>query len=112
MRCTMVREATLVVVCRLELEYQCQNQQNRNRILKVLLNLRLLLGASGYLPNVVWFELFLKHQGIELKLSRFNQDNQSAIKLEINGKRLCGPGSRNIYIRYFFVKTGWTLKIL
>ena len=36
------------------------------------------VGASEYLPNIIWSELFLKHQGIELKSSHFNQDNQSA----------------------------------
>ena len=60
------------------------------------------VGASDYLPNVIWTELFLKHQGILLQTSKFYQDNQSAMKLEINGKRSCGPGSRHIDIKYFF----------
>ena len=60
-----------------------------------------MVGASDYLPNVIWIELFLKHQGIMLQTSKFYQDNQSAMKLEINGKISCGPGSRHIDIRYF-----------
>ena len=36
--------------------------------------------------------------------NEFNQDNQSAMKLIYNGKRSCGPGSRHIDIRFFFMK--------
>ena len=45
------------------------------------------VGASDYLSNVIWTELFLKHQGILLQTNKFYQDNQSVMKLEINGKR-------------------------
>ena len=62
------------------------------------------VGASDYIPNVIWAELFLKHQGILLQKNDFGQDNQSAIMLEVNGKRSCGPGSRHIDIRYLFMK--------
>ena len=62
------------------------------------------VGASDYIPNIIWSELFLKHQGIILQSSMFNQDNQSSMKLELNGKRSCGPGSMHIDIRYFFMK--------
>ena len=60
------------------------------------------VGASDYLPNVIWSTLFLKHQGIVLESSEFKQDNKSGMKLIMNGKRSCGPGSRHINIRYFF----------
>ena len=60
--------------------------------------------ASYYIPNVIWSELFLKHQGMLLQSNDFNQDNQSEMKLEVNGKRSCGSGSRHINIRYFFMK--------
>ena len=62
------------------------------------------VGANDYIPNVIWLELFLKHQGIILQSSMFNQDNQNSMKLELNGKRSCGPGSRHIDIRYVFMK--------
>ena len=52
------------------------------------------VGASDYIPNIIWSELFLKYQGILLQSNDFNQDNQSEMKLEVNGKRFCGPGSR------------------
>ena len=61
-------------------------------------------GGSDYIPRVIWSGLFLKHQGIILKSSDFNQDNQSSMTLIENGVRSCGPGSRHIDIRYFFMK--------
>jgi hypothetical protein len=38
-----------------------------------------------------------------LSHNEFNQDNQSAIRFEQNGRKSCGPNSRHIDIRYFFV---------
>ena len=63
-----------------------------------------IVGGSDYLPNVIWSTFFLEHQGIILESSDFNQDNKSGMKLIMNGKRSCGPGSRHINIRYFFMK--------
>ena len=63
-----------------------------------------IVGANDYIPNVIWIELFLKHQGIVLQKNDFGLDSQSVMKLEMNGKISRGPGSRNIDIRYFFMK--------
>ena len=63
-----------------------------------------LVGASDYLPNTVWAKNFLKAQGYKLETNTFNQDNQSAIKLEVNGRASAGQKSRHIDIRYFWVK--------
>ena len=46
---------------------------------------------------------FLKHQGYEIKKKVIYQDNQSAIKMETNGRNSCAGNSRHIDIRYFFV---------
>ena len=48
------------------------------------------VGASDYIPNVIWTEMFLKHQGIILEANNFGQDNQISIRLELNGKSSCG----------------------
>ena len=61
-------------------------------------------GGSDYIPNVIYTELFLKGQGIILQSNNFNQDNQSTMKLIVNGNSSCGPGSRHIDIRYSFMK--------
>ena len=63
-----------------------------------------LVGASDYLPNTIWTKNFLEAQGHVLESNIFAQDNQSAIKLEKNGRASAGQKSRHINIRYFFVK--------
>jgi hypothetical protein len=63
-----------------------------------------LVGASDYLPNTIWTKYFLEAQGYEIKRNIYNQDNQSAIRLEKNGKKSEGQKSRHIDIRYFWVK--------
>jgi hypothetical protein len=63
-----------------------------------------LVGASDYLPYPIWAKKFLAFQGYELKDNKFYQDNMSTIRFEKNGRKSCGPNSRHIDIRYFFIK--------
>ena len=63
-----------------------------------------LVGASDYLPNTIWAKMFLESQGYKIRENQFLQDNQSAIKLEVNGRASCGQKSRHIDIRFFFMK--------
>jgi hypothetical protein len=63
-----------------------------------------LVGASDYLPYPIWEKKFLEAQGYTLKENVFYQDNQSTIQFEKNGRKSCGPNSRHIDIRYFFIK--------
>ena len=46
----------------------------------------------------------MEAQGYPTSQCFFEQDNESAIKLEKNGRSSCGPRSRHINIRYFFIK--------
>jgi hypothetical protein len=62
------------------------------------------VGGSDYVPNVIWTELFLEHQGIIIESNKFKQDNISTKRLITNGIRSTGPGSRHIDIRYFWMK--------
>ena len=62
------------------------------------------VGASDYLPNTVWMKMFLEAQGHKVKESILEQDNESAIKLEKNGRTSAGPRSRHIDIRFFWIK--------
>ena len=62
------------------------------------------VGASDYLPNSIWVQNFLAAQGYDMSTSHLEQDNQSAIKLAINGRRSAGPKSRHIAIRYFWIR--------
>ena len=63
-----------------------------------------MVGASDYLPNTVWVKMFLDAQGHHLECNFLEQDNQSAIKLETNGRTSAGQKSRHINIRYFWIK--------
>jgi KUP system potassium uptake protein len=63
-----------------------------------------LVGASDYLPYPIWAKKFLDAQGYVLDENIFYQDNQSTIRFERNGRKSCGPNSRHIDIRYFFIK--------
>jgi hypothetical protein len=69
-----------------------------------------LVGASDYLPHAIWARKFLQKQGYAIKQNTFYQDNQSAIRFEKNGRKSCGPNSRHIDIRYFFIKDRLEIK--
>ena len=62
------------------------------------------VGVSDYAPYKIWMINFLKEQGYSLKKRILYQDNQSAIKMEKNGRNSCTGNSRHIDIRYFFTK--------
>jgi hypothetical protein len=62
-----------------------------------------LVGASDYLLYPIWAKKFLEVQGYPLKENIFYQDSQSMIKFEKNGRTSCGPKSRHIDIRSFFI---------
>ena len=62
------------------------------------------VGASDYLPWVIWVTNFMKEQGYDISEKIFFQDNTSAIKMERNGLSSCGDKSRHINIQYFFIK--------
>ena len=51
----------------------------------------------------LWTRYFLEEQGYEVKDNILLQDNQSAIRLETNGRASAGKRSRHMNIRYFFV---------
>ena len=63
-----------------------------------------LVGVSDYLPYNIWMTNFLKEQGYKVTNNVLFQDNQSAMRMEVNGRNSCTGNSRHIDIRYFFVK--------
>ena len=63
-----------------------------------------LVRVSEYIPYSLWIGYFLEHQGYKLKSNLVHQDNQSAMRIEVNGRTSCTENSRHINIRYFFVK--------
>ena len=63
-----------------------------------------LVGLSEYLPYNIWLLNFLNAQGYRIESNIVFQDNQSAIRMENNGRNSCTGNSRHINIRYYFVK--------
>ena len=62
-----------------------------------------LVGASDYLPHTVFVKNFMEAQGFPSTKVPFYQDNESAMKMEQNGRASAGQRSRHIDIRYFFI---------
>ena len=65
-----------------------------------------LVGASEYLPSTLWVQYFLQAQCFPNRHSYFEQDNQSAMRLERNGRASASQRSRHINIRYFLSQIG------
>jgi hypothetical protein len=61
-----------------------------------------LVGADDVAGPMLWAGNFLKAQGYNFE-NVLLQDNQSAIKLESNGRSSAGKRSRHLNIRYFFI---------
>lgn len=62
------------------------------------------VGVSDYLGEMIWARMFIECQGYEIEENILYQDNESAMKIETNGKMSCGKQSKHIDIRYFFIK--------
>ena len=62
-----------------------------------------LVGVDDVMGPVLWTRYFLEEQGYGVKDNVLQQDNQSAMRLETNGRASAGKRSRHLNIRYFFV---------
>jgi hypothetical protein len=62
-----------------------------------------LVGVNDVMPQILWTHYFLEAQGYAVTNSVINQDNQSAMLLEKNGRGSSSKRTRHINIRYFFV---------
>mmetsp|Transcript_5556 Transcript_5556/g.8129 ORF Transcript_5556/g.8129 Transcript_5556/m.8129 type:complete len:143 (+) Transcript_5556:1123-1551(+) len=61
------------------------------------------VGVSDNLPFNIWVKHFMEDQGYKLRENIIYQDNESAIKLEKNGRMSCWQKSQHINIRCFFI---------
>ncbi len=63
-----------------------------------------LVGVNDIMPQILWTRYFLEAQGYSTVTNLvINQDNQSAMLLEKNGRRSSSKWTRHINIQYFFV---------
>ena len=61
-----------------------------------------LVATSEYMPYNVWIRKFLGAQGYDIQDNLLFQDNQSSIKMEVNGRRSCTGNSCHVNICHFF----------
>jgi hypothetical protein len=61
------------------------------------------VGVNDVMPQILWTWYFLEAQGCGVRDLIINQDNQSAILLEKDGRASSGKRAHHISIRYFFV---------
>ena len=64
-----------------------------------------LVGTSEYVPYNIWFVNFFKAQGYPIRKNILFQDNQSAIRMQKNGRGSCTGNSRHINIKHFFERS-------
>ena len=60
--------------------------------------------VSDELLKALHVQFFMEAQRYPLKENIIFQDNQSAMKLEMNGRKSCSKKTRHVNIRYFQVK--------
>ena len=62
-----------------------------------------LIAVDDCMDKVLWTRLFLKSQGIDIQSTIVQQDNESAIRLENNGRWSAGKRSKALNVRYYFI---------
>ena len=63
-----------------------------------------IVGLYDCLPNVLWCLYFMQAQGYGTKRARVNQDNNSAILLEVNGRASSSKRTKHLKNKYFYIK--------
>ena len=63
-----------------------------------------LVGVDDFLPTILWARYFMEEQGYEIKQNTIHQDNESTLRLLVNGKRSSTPRTRHIKAKYFLAK--------
>jgi hypothetical protein len=63
-----------------------------------------LIGTSEYIPFNIWFVMFMREQGHDIKLNVLFQDNKSTIKMLKHGRDSCTSNLHHIDVKHFWVK--------
>ena len=74
-------------------------KSRKQKLNKKISTKKKVFGVSDYLPYNIWIYLFMGAQGYDIKQKILFQDNQSAINMEKNRKKLFTGKSRHIDIR-------------
>jgi hypothetical protein len=62
-----------------------------------------LVSLDDVISKVLWTKLFLEAQGYAVKQNLIFRDNQSSMKLEMNGKTSSGKRTKHFNIKYFYI---------
>ena len=61
-----------------------------------------LIVVHDVIGKILWTKLFLEHQGVNVKMNIIYQDNESSMKMEMNGKTSSGKRTRHFDIKYYY----------
>jgi hypothetical protein len=61
------------------------------------------IAADNVVSKVLWTKLFLENQGQNTSMNIIYCDNQSAMKMELNGKASSGKRTRHFDITYYYI---------
>lgn len=61
------------------------------------------IAVDDIISKVLWTKLFMEAQGYNVKQTIIMRDNQSSMKLEMNGKTSSGKRTRHFNIKYFYI---------
>jgi hypothetical protein len=61
------------------------------------------IAVDDIISKVLWTKLFLENQGVEIFENIIFRDNQSAMKMELNGKASSGKKNRHFDIKYYYI---------
>jgi hypothetical protein len=61
------------------------------------------IAVDDVISKVLWTKLFLENQGQNTSMNIIYRDNQSAMKMELNGKASSGKRTRHFDIKYYYI---------
>ena len=62
-----------------------------------------LVAVDDKIAKIMWTKRFIEHQGFKVMINIIYQDNESTIKLEVNGKESSGKRTCHFDIKYFYI---------
>ena len=63
-----------------------------------------LCGTHDALPKIMWSKYFIEAQGYTVDQNILYQDNEAALRLEVNGRLSSTKRTKHIHARYFLIK--------
>ena len=61
------------------------------------------IAVDDVISKVLWTRLFLENQGLKIAMNIIYRDNQSSMKMELNGKSSSGKRTRHFNIKYYYI---------